>query len=162
MLCVVRLSQASGGIHSVRFLPFHRVRELADSFGLWQHPWPRSLPSTSGLSRFVLICCRRCLRLPTALQFSGWRAHWTDVSSTVRPLHCQGCCENSCMLQVGQWVWHKDLPPLLTSCVEETLCFIFCCSSYGNWAYPELYKYQCYNQINNFCHWMMGLSCFIV
>lgn len=80
------VSQVRSRLPSVRFLPLHRVRELADSFGLWQHPWPCSL-STSGLSFLHLVCCRCCIRLPSALQFSGWRTQWTHVSNNAQALH---------------------------------------------------------------------------
>lgn len=99
-LSFIWLSQVSGRLHSVRFLPLYRVRELADSFRLWQHPWPCSLSSAPGFSLLHHICCCCCsLRFPAALQFSGWRTQWKNVSNTVQPLHhfpsCQAFCWNS-------------------------------------------------------------------
>lgn len=120
-------SQVRSGEHSVGLLPLHRLRQLADSFGLWQHPRPRPLPSTSGLHsliHFVCRCRRRRLRLPVALQLSGRGAYWTNVSVALLPFHLwQALCWSS----VGEteWFWFCSVFSVKSS--EESLRIILCC-----------------------------------
>lgn len=83
----VPLPQVSSRLRAVRVLRLHRVRQLADSFRLWQYPWPRSFPSTSGLSLLHVVCCCCCLRLPPALQLSGWGTQWANVSNPGKQDH---------------------------------------------------------------------------